>query len=121
MQIDKPEETPAPPLVDQRNSFAPSDDALEYHEVRRFFELPYDLGVDEKIKVDEIVSFFKSKGIAKENIPFELRKIEAKNGYPPTGETRHGKVWQWLRLEARLENTLKEMDTYAQRNTTNNK
>lgn len=67
----------------------------------------YDSGYGNDL--DYINQWAKNKGLKKEDMLLEIKKVEQKLGQPMVGENRYHRVKHYLSLDAKLTDTLKEM------------
>jgi hypothetical protein len=67
----------------------------------------YDTGFGDDL--DFITSWAKEKGLNRENMLLEIKKVEQRLGSPMPGENRYHRVKHYLSLDQKLGNTLKEM------------
>jgi hypothetical protein len=70
----------------------------------------YDTGYGEDL--DFITGWAKEKGLSKEDLFVELKKIERRLGSPMPGENRWRRIKTYLSLDQKITNALKEMFAY---------
>lgn len=70
----------------------------------------YDTGYGEDL--DYINQWAKEKGLTRENMFLELKKVERRLGTPFAGESRLHRLKSYLSLDSKLTKTLKEMASH---------
>lgn len=70
----------------------------------------YDTGYGNDL--DYINGWAKGRGLKKEDMLIELKKIEQRLGAPMPGENRYHRIKHYLSLDEKLTNTLKEMSAH---------
>lgn len=116
--IDKPEAVPETKSVENKSQTVDVvNDEVDFHPIRKYFEMDRFLNDEESKKLKEIAKYFSKKNVSPEQYQHELRKLEIRLGGPQVGETRLGKIHNWLKLSDYLDNTLEQMSEYGKHST----
>ena len=85
------------------------ENETDHTPLKQYFgiETPYDDGYGDDF--DYINTWAKKRGLSKEDMLFELKKLEIKLGSPMPGENRYHRIKNYLALDDKLTADLKEM------------